>query len=267
MSDDNGTGKDAGSPLVSIFRSMSRMLKGVPKGKNRLVVIKGFLGLSVILLLAYVGLRGDVLPSLHPDRIRAFLGNAGRLAPILYMGMMALAVIISPIPSVPLDIAAGAFFGPLWGTVYSAVGALGGAVASFLFARFLGRAIVERFLGGHIHFCRTCSDRLLAKIVFFSRLLPFVSFDIISYGAGLTQMSLKAFAGATFLGMLPLTFAYNYFGSFLVVGEKVTVVLGIAAVGFLIVFPMLIERYNLFSLRRFFQHPSEEENHGSIRKK
>lgn len=242
------------------------MLKGVPKGKNCRIAIKGFLGLAVILLLAYAGLRGDVLPSLHPDRIRGFLGDAGRLAPILYMGLMALAVIISPIPSVPLDIAAGAFFGPLLGTVYSSIGALGGGVISFLLARFLGRAIAERFLSGHIHFCRRCSDRLLTKIVFFSRLLPFVSFDIISYGAGLTQMSLKAFAGASFLGMLPLTFAYNYFGSFLVVGEKVTVVFGIAAVGFLIVFPMLIERYNLFSLKRFFQHSDEEENHGRPKK-
>jgi len=259
MSDEYNTGKDGGSPLASIFRNLKMMLKGGPKGENRLITIKGFLGLSVILSLAYVGLRGDILPLLHPDRIRGFLGDAGRLAPILYMGMMALAVIISPIPSVPLDIAAGAFFGPLLGTVYSSIGALGGGVVSFLLARFLGRAIVERFLGGHIHFCRRCSDRLLTKIVFFSRLLPFVSFDIISYGAGLTQMSLKAFAGATFLGMLPLTFAYNYFGSFLVVGEKVTVVFGIAAVGFLIVFPMLIERYNLFSLRRFFQHSSEED--------
>jgi len=259
MSDKYGTGKDAGSPLASIFRNLKMMLKGVPKGKNRRITIKGFLGLSVILLLIYIGLRGDILPSLHPDRIRGFLDDAGHLAPILYTGMMALAVIISPIPSVPLDIAAGAFFGPLLGTLYSAIGASLGAIASFLIARFLGRKFVERFIRGHISVCTRCSDKLLTKIVFFSRLLPFVSFDIISYGAGLTQMSLKAFAGATFLGMLPLTFAYNYFGSFLVVGEKVAVVFGIAAVGFLIVFPMLIERYNLFSLRSFFQHSSEED--------
>ena len=72
-------------------------------------------------------------------------------------------------------------------------------------------------------------------------------------------MSLKKFSLATFLRMLPLTFAYNYFGSFLLVGEKVTVAFGIAAAGFLTAFPMLIERYNLFSLRRFFQHSDEED--------
>jgi uncharacterized membrane protein YdjX (TVP38/TMEM64 family) len=51
--------------------------------------------------------------------------------------------------------------------------------------------------------------------VFFSRLFPVVSFDIISYGAGLTKMSLGNFSVATFLGMLPLTFIYNTFGSVL----------------------------------------------------
>ncbi|UCB49003.1 MAG: VTT domain-containing protein [Deltaproteobacteria bacterium] len=40
--------------------------------------------------------------------------------------------------------------------------------------------------------------------MFFSRLLPVVSFDIISYGAGLTKMSLRNFTLATFLGMLAL---------------------------------------------------------------
>lgn len=134
------------------------------------------------------------------------------------MLVMALAVIISPIPSLPLDVAAGAFFGPLLGTVYSLVGALGGAVVSFLIARFLGRNIIERFLRGHINFCTKCSDRLLTKVIFLSRLLPIVSFDIVSYGTGLSKMSLRAFSVATFVGMIPLTFVYDYFGSVLVVG-------------------------------------------------
>jgi hypothetical protein len=37
-----------------------------------------------------------------------------------------------------------------------------------------------------------------------------------------------------------------------------TVAFGVTAVGFVVIFPMLIERYNFFSLRRFFQHSDEE---------
>jgi hypothetical protein len=39
------------------------------------------------------------------------------------------------------------------------------------------------------------------------------SFDMVSYGAGLTKMSLKAFAFATFVGMVPPTFGLTYLGS------------------------------------------------------
>jgi uncharacterized membrane protein YdjX (TVP38/TMEM64 family) len=48
------------------------------------------------------------------------------------------------------------------------VGALVGAMISFLIARALGRDFIKRLVGGHINFCTECSDKLLTKIVFFS---------------------------------------------------------------------------------------------------
>lgn len=221
---------------------------------NRSILIKGALALSLALFLFLLQYKWDIASPFHPDRIQGILGRAGGFAPFLYMTIMALAVVISPIPSVPLDVAAGVFFGPLLGTIYSAIGALGGAVAAFFIARILGREIIERFLGGHINFCTKCSDRLLAKVVFLSRLLPIVSFDIVSYGAGLTKMSTRAFSVATFLGMLPLTFVYNYFGSVVVVSRRLTLTVGLGMVLFFFALPVLIERYDLFSLRKFFQH-------------
>ncbi len=226
---------------------------------NRSIIVKGLLAVGLVFFLFLVEYQWNVVSMFHPDRVQEILGKAGGLAPLVYMVIMALAVVISPIPSVPLDVAAGAFFGPLLGTIYSAVGALGGAVASFLIARFLGRSFIERFVGGHVNFCTKCSDMLLAKVVFFSRLLPIISFDIVSYGAGLTKMSLRSFSLATFLGMLPLTFLYNYFGSALVVGRGLALVLGLVMVLFFFVFPRLIERYDFLSLRRFFQHSEDDQ--------
>jgi len=228
---------------------------------NRSIIIKGVLALSLVLFLFLSEYSWDTVSLFHPDRIQEILIKAGSLAPLLYMIVMALAVVVSPIPSVPLDVAAGVFFGPLLGTTYSVFGALGGAVVSFLIARILGREVIERFLGGHINFCTTCSDRLLAEVIFLSRLLPIVSFDIVSYGAGLTKISLNRFSVVTFLGMLPLTFVYNYFGSVLVVGRGLALTLGFITVLFFFVFPVLIERYDLFSLRGLFQHA--EQNHAS----
>ncbi len=221
--------------------------------------MKVVLGLVLALIVSLVVFRWDTATYLDPERIRSLLADAGRLAPLVYMGAMALAVVLSPIPSLPLNIAAGAFFGPFWGTVYSVSGALVGAVAAFAIARVLGRELIAPLLGGHINFCTECSNRLLTKIVFVSRLLPMVSFDVISYGAGLTKMSPGHFAGATFLGMIPLTAAYNAFGSVLNVGRGLALTGGAVFVLIFFLMPRWIERHNLFSLRRLFQHGPESE--------
>jgi uncharacterized membrane protein YdjX (TVP38/TMEM64 family) len=211
--------------------------------------------IALVLILFCADYLWDLTSYIPPGRLQGILGKAGSLAPLLYMAIMALAVVIPFIPTLPLDIAAGAFFGPFLGTIYSAVGATAGAGVAFLLARYLGREFIERFLSGHVNFCTQCSDRILTKVVAISRLLPFISFKVVSYGAGLTMMSLKAFSLATFIGMLPMTFAYNYYGSAILAANRgMVLLLGLLLVSFLFWFPRLVERYDLFSLRQFFQH-------------
>lgn len=202
----------------------------------------------------------DIESYFTPALIKEFLSSSGGFAPLIYMTAMASAIIISPIPSLPLNIAAGALFGPFLGTAYSVIGALGGAVVSFTIARRLGRRAIERFAKGHIDFCTDCSDRLLTKIVFLSRLLPFVSFDVVSYGAGLTKMSLKNFSLATCLGMIPLTFIYNYFGSVLVFSKVLTLILGLLFVMLFFLIPKWLERNK--TLGKFvFIHRDDKDTH------
>lgn len=181
------------------------------------------------------------------------LARMGSLAPIGFMAVMALTV-ASPLPSLPLDIAAGIYFGPYLGTLYSATGALGGSIISFTVARGLGRSLIERFLRGHINFCTSCSDRMLTGVVFLARLIPVVSFDMVSYGAGLTKMSLLRFSLATFTGMLPLTFVYNNFGAALVVNRWLAGTVGIVMVLFFFLMPVWVERHAPPALRGLFQH-------------
>jgi len=169
--------------------------------------------IALVVLIVILEQRYRISSVFDPERLQPWIDAAGPLGPLVFMLIMALAIVVSPIPSLPLDILAGQLFGPLLGTLYAAAGALLGAMASFLIARALGRELIARFLGGHINFCRRCSNRLLTKLVFVSRLVPFVSFDVVSYGAGLTAMSPGRFGIATFLGMLPLTFSSRRGGS------------------------------------------------------
>lgn len=206
-------------------------------------LLKLVLLLALILVVYAAASWLDIGKLLHPEKIAAHLQAAGPFGPLLFMLLMAMAVVISPIPSLPLDLAAGATFGVTQGTVYAVIGAEIGAILSFLIGRVLGREALNKILRTEITFCRRCSDRHLVLFVFLARLLPIFSFDLVSYGAGLTNMSLRAFAVATLLGMIGPTFLLTYAGSQVISGEGVLIVLGFVMVALLLLLPKLVVRY------------------------
>ena len=142
--------------------------------------------LGVVALLGLVVLlerRFQLSAILDPAPVEQKIEAAGPFGPVLFMLVMA-ATVLTPVPTFPLDILAGRVFGPFLGTLYAVTGATAGATISFLIARWLGRDLIARFLKGHINFCQRCSDKLLTKVVFLARLIPAVSFDMVSYGSG-----------------------------------------------------------------------------------
>ncbi len=62
--------------------------------------------------------------------------------------------------------------------------------------------------------------------ILIARLLPFVSFDVVSYAAGLTSMGFWPFFIATGIGQLPATIVYSYIGGMLTGGVR-TMVFGL----------------------------------------
>ena len=172
----------------------------------------------------------DLGETFNPGRIVDYLDTWGPVGPLVFVLMMTTAVVVSPIPSLPLDLAAGAAFGPFLGTTYAVIGAEIGVIISFLIGRVLGKDVITRLLKINVRFCEKCSDHHLMGLVFFARLFPFFSFDLVSYGAGLTNMSLRAFALATLLGMIPPTFVLTYFGSSVVTVEWPLILSGIVLV-------------------------------------
>ena len=225
---------------------------------KRWAIVKGVVLLAFIFSFVLFSPVRAFAAWLNPEHIVEWLGGAGGFAPLLFVILTATAVVVSPIPSLPLDVAAGALFGPFLGGLYAVGGGLLGALTSFLIARFLGRGLLERALSGHINFCSECSDKLLTRIVFLSRLLPFISFDVVSYGAGLTKIPVGKFALATGIGMAPPTFVFTYFGSVVGVGPAVTVPTAVALVALFFLLPRWIEKNDLLGLRRHFHH---EKNH------
>jgi uncharacterized membrane protein YdjX (TVP38/TMEM64 family) len=146
---------------------------------------------------------------------RAHLLGFGAWAPLISAVLMvALQVVLAPIPTFLVTLTNGLLFGWAWGTVLSWASSMAGAAACFWIARALGRPVVERLVGGRhaLDVADAFFDRHGSRAVLVARLLPFVSFRLISYGAGLTPIGFGRFLLATGIGQLPATVLYAYLG-------------------------------------------------------
>ena len=146
------------------------------------------------------------------DALEALVARVGIWGPLLIIGLMIVAVVASPIPSAPIALAAGAAYGHLWGTVQVVLGAEIGALIAFSFARALGRDALLHLFGERVDAGLLGSQNALTGTVFASRLMPFVSFDMISYAAGLSCLHAWRFALATLAGIVPASFLLAHVG-------------------------------------------------------
>jgi uncharacterized membrane protein YdjX (TVP38/TMEM64 family) len=154
---------------------------------------------------------------------REYLLGFGVWAPVVSSLLMVFQAVIAPLPAFVVTFTNGLLFGWVWGTVLSWSSAMLGAALCFWVARALGRPVVERLVGGThaLDVSDVFFARYGSRAIIISRLLPFVSFDIISYGAGLTPVSFWKFLIATGIGQLPATVLYSYLGQNLTGSVKV----------------------------------------------
>jgi len=181
---------------------------------------------------------GTVGLLLNVHAARDYIMGLGMKGPLAVIVLIALAVIISPLPSAPVALAAGALYGHSWGTLYVLLGAMLGALGAFSLARLLGRDALQRWFGDRLPATRLGTQNSLMALVFVSRLLPFISFDIVSYAAGLTALSLWRFALATLVGVLPTSFLLAHFGGEMGTGELDRILYAVLALGLLTAVPL-----------------------------
>ena len=176
---------------------------------------------------------------LEPERLETLVARAGLWGPVLIVTLMTIAVVASPIPSAPIALAAGAAYGHLWGTVQVVIGAELGALIAFGLARVLGYDVLRRVFGDRVDAGLLGSQTALTATVFASRLMPFVSFDMISYAAGLSRLHAWRFALATLAGIIPASFLLAHFGGEAVSGDLGRATWAVLGLGLLTGLPLL----------------------------
>ena len=167
-------------------------------------------------------------------RVRA-LGNIG---PLMVMGLMLLAIVFNPLPSAPIALAAGVVYGHTWGTIYIIIGALSGSITAFIIARITGHELFHKAIKNRWSLGRFGSQNAL-MMIFISRLIPFMSFDLVSYAAGLTAITLWRFIIATLFGLIPASFLLAHFGGEMVQADLQVVTVVLLAAGFITLIPVI----------------------------
>jgi uncharacterized membrane protein YdjX (TVP38/TMEM64 family) len=135
-------------------------------------------------------------------------------------GPIALAAVYVPaciffIPGSLLTLGAGFAFGVVRGTLAVSVGSVLGVTAAFLVSRWLARSLVEEKLAksARFHALDQAVAEQGAKIVLLARLSPVFPFNVLNYAFGLTNVRLRDYVLASWIGMLPGTLLYVYLGS------------------------------------------------------
>lgn len=156
--------------------------------------------------------------------MREFVASYGAYAAAVSFLLMILQSIAAPLPAFILTVANANLFGWWQGAILSWSSAMAGAAICFFIARILGRDIVVKLNGNKgVKQIEDFFEKYGNISVLVARLLPFISFDIVSYVAGLTSMSFWGFFIATGIGQLPATIVYSYVGGMLTGGAKLLV--------------------------------------------
>lgn len=206
----------------------------------------------VALVASYVLLdaRGTLEQVMDVQWLRGQALALGAWGPLLLIGLMALAIVLSPIPSAPIALAAGAVYGHTWGTLYVIIGAESGALIAFGISRLFGHELLRQLFGERVMLGWMGSQNALTWMVFVSRLLPFISFDLVSYGAGLTPLKAWRFALATLFGLVPASFLLAHFGDELALAELSGALTTVLLLGLLLVIPVLLKLLHAWWARR-----------------
>lgn len=178
------------------------------------------------------------------EQLRIFLGRYPHLAPILFIVLQALQVVIAPIPGEATGFLAGFFFGAFKGFLLSSIGIAIGSSISFYTGRLLKKKILRKYENSAQYLkIKKIFKKYGTTGVFFLYLFPGFPKDILNYLLGLMPISFKAFILISTLGRLPGTFALSLQGDVVYGGHPYRIVFVSLSFFFVFLIFLFLKRY------------------------
>jgi uncharacterized membrane protein YdjX (TVP38/TMEM64 family) len=169
------------------------------------------IAVAVVLAAVVVGIYLSPARDLFTrDNVRAFVEHLRGLwyGPAIFIGAFMLACVLA-LPASVFCLAAGFIWGWALGGVYSLVGGLLGAMASFYLGRFVGEGMLEKF-GRLGRVVAKQVDHAGFRSLLVLRFIPGIPFAVMNYGAGVAGVRVRDFVGSTIIGIIPPMFVFTY---------------------------------------------------------
>ncbi|ACV29220.1 TVP38/TMEM64 family inner membrane protein ydjZ [Anaerococcus prevotii] len=177
--------------------------------KKNIFNIISVLMLVIFTILGYLGYRAGLFNSL--DSFRTYILSKGKLAPLFFMLIQVVQIVLPVIPGGLTTVFGVIIFGAFWGFIYNYISICIGSILVFFISRNFGKSIVIRIFGKDTFekYHHKINDKSYEKFFALAILFPVAPDDFLCYLSGLTDMSFKKFASIIFLFKGPSIFLYS----------------------------------------------------------
>ena len=163
------------------------------------IVVIVFAGLTMLLWRPLVSFASN------PEILRVLMQDLGIWGILIFGIFNFLQVVFAVIPGGPFELAAGYILGVVPGTLLCDITMTISSVVVFLLVRKFGIRFVELFVSRrqieNMGFLK--DNQKVQSVLFFIFLLPGTPKDVVTYLAGLTNLSLKSWIFICFVGRFP----------------------------------------------------------------
>ncbi len=202
------------------------------------------------LLVAFFAFDVDQLLSLESikssqDQIAEWKNAQPLLVGLGFLGIYIAVTALSLPGAAVMTLAAGAFFGVVWGTIIVSFASTIGATCAFLAARFILKESVQSKFGDRLQALNDGIEKEGAFYLFTLRLVPVFPFFLINLLMGLTPIKTLTFFFVSQIGMLAGTVVYVNAGTQLAQIDSLAGILSpslIASFALLGIFPLIAKK-------------------------
>lgn len=185
-------------------------------------------------------------PYMDPYIVRDWVHSYGNLSPAIYILAWAiLPIFLFPVPALVLP--GGMLFGFVEGSLYTLIGVFLNASIMFYMTRHMAKDLVSGLIYSKLspeyqQKLRLHDQKSLWIFFAILRFLPVISYNLINYAAGLTELKYRNHITSTIIGVLPGTIAYINIGDKLMDPTSPDFILSLVFMGVIILISLIVAK-------------------------